>query len=131
MRKLRTARAIAHRPDVAKARTAVIMPGRIYRSGLVAKGTPQAHRFSRHPANDHLPDTRNVQAGSRGRLKICETLVSRVRFSTTRQRHLIRFLQQLIGQRARRTTLDLFGDRVCGSSVSLDPRIFRDVEDRG
>ncbi len=24
--------------------------GRIYRSGLVAKGTPQAHRFPRHPA---------------------------------------------------------------------------------
>jgi hypothetical protein len=35
--------------------------GRIYRSGLVAKGTPQAQAFLAIRQNDQLPDIRNVQ----------------------------------------------------------------------
>jgi hypothetical protein len=44
---------------------------------------------------------------------------------------LFRFFQQLISKRTRRTTLDLFGDRVRGSPIDVDPWIFGNVEDSG
>ena len=49
--------------------------GRIYRSGLVAKGTPQAHRFPRHPAEIIICRTAGVE--SLGVLRIGRSAVLR------------------------------------------------------